>query len=306
MSGSYEREKQKKCLIVAPLFGLANRLRVVASASIISDLTHRKLFLDWKADETCGARWSDLFENHIPEYKCESDQVVRCYENKINNFESPGPGDLVYDSANIIKVKTCFNFKPPWMAMDSYFEKKSQFYRRLIPVEPVRKTLEELKKKYFINNRVVGVHIRRADFMLAGAPPHFVSPTDLFIERIRQLIKIHPSAIFFLSTDDLKEQRVFLDEFKEKVFCAPKREVRRNDVAGIREALVDWIALSESCLILRSAGTSFSREAALVNQIPRETIKRPFWPYNRYRYWKEAFRRQLHLFKKRHFGPIIQ
>jgi hypothetical protein len=48
-------------LVSVRSLGLANRLRVVASAALAAKDTGRRLVIDWKSSEDCGADWLDLF-----------------------------------------------------------------------------------------------------------------------------------------------------------------------------------------------------------------------------------------------------
>jgi hypothetical protein len=289
----------RRVLIVHPLGGLGNRLRVVASAVVTAAAAGRDVVLDWPVDEACGAAWGDLFENRFPPLVGALPAGTRVFEKEPVNFPRPGPGDAARDPAPVVLVKTCFNFRPRAMAMERFLAAKATFYRSLLPVAPVARRLADLADAGLAGNRAVGVHIRRHDLILVGETPHTISPTARFVARMRRLVEDDPEVVFFVATDDGEEERSLRDEFPGRVLSHPKAEVRRDTVDCMRDALVDWLALARTRLILRSAGTSFSREAAVAGGVPRETIKRPLWPYDRPRYWAEAFRRRVAVVSRR-------
>lgn len=52
-------------LVSVRSLGLANRLRVLASAALAASDSGRILVIDWKPDSGCGAEWLDLFEDPV-------------------------------------------------------------------------------------------------------------------------------------------------------------------------------------------------------------------------------------------------
>jgi hypothetical protein len=286
-------------LVVQPLGGLANRLRVVASAAIAAAAGGRELRLRWTIDGACGADWSELFENPIARADGAPSAEARRYDRGPVNFAVPGPGDAADDPEPVVEIATFFQFKPRAMPMASFLAAKAAFYRSLTPVAPVRRALEELIAREFAGRPVVGVHIRRTDLVLAGTPPAVISPTARFLRRMRERVAAEPATRFFLATDDREEEERLAATFPGRVFTHPKRSLDRARVEALQDALVDWLALGRCDRILRSAGTSFSREAALAGGVPRETIRRPLWPYDRPRFWLEALRRRLAVVRRR-------
>ena len=54
-----------KSLVIYPKNGLANRLRVLASASILAECTGRNLFVNWIPSKECNVEWEELFLNQV-------------------------------------------------------------------------------------------------------------------------------------------------------------------------------------------------------------------------------------------------
>ncbi len=289
----------ERLLIVQPVGGLANRLRVLASADITARASARELRLRWEVDAACGARWEELFENALVPFAGPLPEGTRTWEREPVNFAVPGPGDAAEDPARVAFVRTFFNFKPRALPMASFVAAKGEFYRRLVPVAAVRERVAQLGRE-LAGRPVVGVHIRRTDLVLvAGDTPEQISPTALFVRRMRELVDADPSTLFFLATDDRAEAERLLAEFPGRILTRAETEARRDTVDGMCDALVDWLMLARTQRIVRSAGTSFSREAAIAGRIPRETIQRPFFPYDRLRYWREALRRRIAVISRR-------
>jgi len=287
-----------RLLIVEPLGGLANRLRVVASASLTAPAAGRRIELRWRRDRACGASWDELFAPRFTSCDGEHPAEAHIYDRELSNFARPGSGDVVEDPAAVVLVRTCFQFRPSTMSIDEFVAGKAAFYRGLIPVPVVQQRLDELAAR-LAGAPTVGVHVRRSDLVLAGTPPERISPTSRFIARMRELLAAEPKTRFFLATDDRQEEARIATAFPGRVLTQPERELARSDATAMQHALVDWLALARSGRILRSAGTSFSREAAIAGGVPRETIRRRLWPYDRPRFWIEAWHRRMSGWRRR-------
>jgi len=289
----------RRRLVVRPLGGLANRLRVLASAAITAAAGGRELRLHWSVDAHCGADWAELFDDPIPRDDEPLPAGARRYGRGPVNFAVPGPGDAADDPAPVVEVATYFQFKPRAMPMARFLAEKAAFYRALTPVESVRRALDGLAATALATRPVVGVHVRRADLVLAGTPPQEISPTARFVRRMGELVAADPATRFFVATDDVDEEARLRAAFPGRVVTHPKRSLARDRREALQDALVDWLALARTDLILRSAGSSFSREAAVAGGVPRETIRRPLWPYDRPRFWREALARRLAVIGRR-------
>jgi len=281
-----------RLLIVEPEGGLANRLRVVASAATTAAACGRELRLRWKVDGACGARWDELFESRIPEFVGGLPAGSSVYEKMPRSLAVADLGACAVDPAPVVLVHTCFDFRPRSMSTSSALAERASFYRSLVPVASVRRELAELLASHFDGRPIVGVHVRRGDLHLAGDAASAVSPTTLFVERMRRLVVADAATAFFLSSDDPHEEEALRRAFPGRVFLHPKTDRDRASAVALREALVDWLALARTRLILRSAGSSFSREAALAGNVPYQSVKRRLWPYDRPRYWVEALQRR--------------
>ncbi len=277
---------QERVLIVQPLEGLANRLRVLASAKLMAEHTGRNLLVSWTRQPTrCNARWTDLFVNPVDEYPYPY-RVLKYQEkfqcNKVRiliPFQQPEIltelEPILQSDIPVIAVSHFGLFKPQWVLQAEFQDIRSRFYRSLKPISKIEQTVKSVVDGQFANHEVIGVHIRRTDLRpdLGDVPPQQISPTSLFIEEMEKLLAGNPKIKFFLATDDFLEQKTIIEHFGDKVILYHKNTINRNSRQGIQDALIDWLLLSRTSLIIRSHYSSFSEESALVNQIPVITIR---------------------------------
>ncbi len=267
-----------KALVLYPQYGLANRLRAIASARILADFTGRKLFVNWIRYSKCNIEWEDLFLNRLDRYPLPATSFtkgVTLYDdnNDVSRFYWDMPQSLTGNPADVVAVRSCCNFQTREMSRETYTSLKSLFYRSLQPLDSIQKTVDDLYRRYFEGNKVVGLHIRRADHLYyRRKDPRLVSPTSLFIESMEKVLKSNPDTRFFLATDDRDEERAMRERFGVNVIVYEKENISRNTQTGMQDALVDWLLLSKSSRIIGSSTSSFSEEAAVVNMIEREPI----------------------------------
>lgn len=267
-----------KALVFYPQCGLANRLRAIASAKILADYTGRRLLVDWiPSVPECNIAWEDLFVNQLEPYPLP----LSTFKNGLNLYDDTGSHDFYWDmpqslaqnKSDIVAVRTFRNFKPKEMQEEDFKLLRSLFYRSLIPVSTVQKTVNCIQEQYFKDKEVIGIHIRRSDyFSYLRQDPKSVAPTLLFIRRMMRILKTNPKAKFFLATDDKDEEQTIKNHLQDAVIVHEKDAVSRSTKKGIQDALVDWLLLSRTSRIVGSYRSSFNEEAGIVNMIRVETI----------------------------------
>ena len=269
-----------KSVVVYPKNGLANRLRVLASASILAECTGRNLFVNWLSSKDCNVEWGELFLNQIeshPRPLSDFRVGINLYDDTVipMSLYRDIPRLSVSDESHLIAVHTCRNFQPEEMTNEAYEEAKSLFYRNLRPVDTVRKTISDMQKRYFEGCDVIGVHIRRKDHLDFLKKDHRLAcPTNMFVEAMEHILRSNPETKFFLATDDGEEEKLIRRLFPDAVIVYEKEGFGRNSTKGMQDALVDWVLLSKTSRIIASYASSFSQEAALVNRIKTDVIVR--------------------------------
>jgi hypothetical protein len=269
-----------KSLVVYPKNGLANRLRALASASILAERTGRNLFVNWVPSDVCNVEWGELFLNRLESrpLPLSSFRVgVDLYDDTVipMSWYQDTPRLAVRGEADLVAVHTCRNFQPEGMTHEAYEEAKSLFYRNLRPIDTVQKTNCDIQKRYFDGHDVIGVHIRRKDHLHFLKKDHrLVCPTKLFVKAMENILHANPETKFFLATDDEEEEKLIRRLFPDAVIVYEKGGAGRNTTKGMQDALVDWLLLSKTSRLIASYASSFSQEAGVVNRIKTDVIVR--------------------------------
>ena len=292
-----------KALVFYPQYGLANRLRAIASAKILADYTGRKLIVDWiPSDRECNVTWEDLFINQVERYQLP----LSDFQTGVNFYDDTGSHDfywyvpqlLAQNKSDVVALRTFRNFRPKGMTEETFKRLKSLFYKSLKPVSAVQKTVSCILERYFRNNQVIGVHIRRTDyFSYLGQDPWAVAPTGLFIRRMSRILKTNPKTMFFLATDDKNEEKIIKNRFSDSVIVYEKDGVSRLTRNGMQDALIDWLLLSRTSKIIGSYRSSFNEEAGIVNMTKVETIPKRSVLLN--------FKAHYKLFKTEGLGKVL-
>jgi hypothetical protein len=272
-------------ILLEPRYGLANRIRVIASGLWYSEQYQKKINLVWNMDPGLNCPFEALFEpieNTVVIHRSIPPSFYRLRETFINLQLLAGrsvfnhlPGKYYLIDDRLIK-----NLKPddagflwldkkkqiPHFLTCEEFGNSIPFLKMLVPVSDLRSRTELACKSF--NASTAGLHIRRTDHRYAIAK----SPTRLFIEKIESDISTDSSINYFLSTDDQDLEKTLTDMFPEHIFSLPKN-FTRNSPEGVRDALVDFYCLANTRIIYGSAGSSFSYLAARINGIKYQPLE---------------------------------
>lgn len=189
-----------------------------------------------------------------------------------------------------------------------YKSLRGKFFRSLVPVPIVQSTVDSLYRDVFEDQVVVGVHIRVHNQMydwpmvaMAGATEAKRLGEDIPITHyasVMQRIYRHfgvpdspntnreneeeppfghlPSQsrvrFYLISNDDDTKAQLLEYVPGGSVFVAKLHDYSRSSVEGIQCALVEFLLMARSQLIIQTYGSSFSLEAAAVGDIPLASI----------------------------------
>lgn len=262
----------KSQLIVVPIGGLCNRIRVVLSAFHLAPTLSLPVRVEWGRDRDCYAAFHELFlpwernnifqltdrplwhhfntrkNLHIP-------GILRSvtYQRQISHFDPQRHGSLQEFIGQRQRVYIATGY-----ALDDY---PSPLINRLHPIPQLEETITQITSQF--DEHTIGVHIRRTDHR-----PSILQSTDAaFIAAMEREIEQDHRTRFFLSTDEpqLKEQ---LSKRFEGRILTQTTDANRHTVKGIREAVVDLYSLAATQKILGSYYSSFSATAAEFRNIP--------------------------------------
>jgi hypothetical protein len=277
-------------LVLKPLAGLANRMRVLNSGLFLGELFD-EFEIVWETDDYLNAKFSDLFEP-IKKVKIIETKSLRIRNIlSFNSYFKYYNSDYVSNEKNRIKQNIVhllgrekmfdkiiyqsdfYDLSHAGFVFENLSKQKKVFlatcwgfidtdnYLKFKPIP-----LLELKIKNIVNQLgldYLGVHIRRGDHKIATAN----SPIVFFKKEIKNFLQLYPNSKVFLATDSDSIKLQFQKSFPNKIHIRNNILVR-NEPEGIQEALIDLYVLSYSIKIIGSYDSSFSDVASKINNTP--------------------------------------
>ncbi len=156
-----------------------------------------------------------------------------------------------------------------YLASCVYFHQRThgQCFELFKPTELLQQKIDYITRPF--TNPTYGVHIRRTD----NTTSIMESPTELFIQRIKEEISLQPEIQFYLATDSEEDKKELLSIFGRRIHTSPYAASRSN-VKGMKDALIEMYVLSRTQKIMGSVKSSYSETAAQIGNIPCELIQR--------------------------------
>lgn len=266
-------------IILEPLGGLANRMRVLASALTASKESNNKLVVVWNLNTELNCDFDTIFES-IPGVKFRENnanykllhrsnqanyykRIKAKVRNKILGIDyCVTEGDVKDKDFNKKIVQIITKNRNVHIATNHEFGSGKKDYKVFSPKKEIQKIIDNLTIRF--TNRTIGLHIRQTDNKIAIDN----SPIELFKDKINEELAKNSETLFFLATDSLSIQEELISKFGDKIIVYPK-EWTRNSKQGIIDAVVDMYCLSKTKLIYASYWTSFSDVAALIGGIQK-------------------------------------
>lgn len=266
-------------VIVIPVGGLANRMRVIDSVANLRE-EGCKVTVLWRKDWGLGARFDSIFEpcefvKDIEKYPTLTNIAYKIYTHQRLNwlrvllqnlhillFLSEDKMTEQRDFANNhSKFHYLFTIIRSW----EYFYEQPEFHNEcfILKQNPVYDSLKER-----ITQHTVGVHIRRTDNIWSIEN----SPLELFEEAMKLQLNKDPEANFLVCSDDENVKNYFRNS-NRKVF-SPDGELNRGSESGILQAAGEMFALSHTRLILGSYWSSFGEIAARIGRVELRIVKK--------------------------------
>lgn len=271
--------------IFYPLYGLANRMRVVDSAYRFCNTYNKKFVIYWECDQVVNCPFNRLFiplsnlnesnsyryvrflhklERHFGFVRWFIKFIERCHILKIFKEEQ-------YEELRAFTQKGGEKFL--FVIVESYSvfyrTEEDDFLRNLFQLnDPMLQRLKNETKTF--KNNIFGVHIRRTD----NKDSIEKSPLELFIKRMREEIIKDPEAQFYVASDDPSVKEQLLQIFGKKHVVIPTGIIDRDSEEGISQALIEMCTLSKTNHILGSYYSSFSEIASSMGNVKLEVLKK--------------------------------
>ena len=272
---------RKGQLLFVPSGGLANRMRAIASAYTLTQQTDSDLQVVWFQDWALHAPFRSIFEETPLVAVREAtlvDHLIYDRARKKNFFLPALPQRMLFQrhikEQDVTPLKKqSFDFeqwargKRCYMSCYQVFGSfPDNLYSQLFhPVKEVMGVVDSYRSQF--NSHTIGLHIRRTD----NAESIAKSPTELFINKVREEIDQHDDAKVFLATDSTEVKKEFIAAFGTRIIT-PQEEAWRDSISGIRGGVIDLWTLASTQKIYGSAGSSFSPMAASIGGVPLEIM----------------------------------
>ncbi len=277
-----------KKIIVYCDSGLCNRLRALFSAKYSSDILNKDMEFIWIKNSSCGAEFSDLFEN--TEFNITNNYSLwkKIFFKELDfsrdkNTQKIPIDILKYNTKNKIIHTYISLFSPrDFPYHDISLRESNKIFNILKPIKYVRDEVENFTTKNF-KNKIMGVHIRRGDFIL-----YFKEKTqnlDSFIKEMDNFLRINPQGKFFVSTDDgskspngtkIDKENVIdflINRYGEnKILQYIPRSLERMDKESIQDALINLLILRKTDEFIGNQYSSFSEMAMINRDIPQKRV----------------------------------
>ena len=265
--------------VLEAIGGLGNRMRALDSAIGFCKKYDKELHLVWPYFKGLNCPFESLFE--VPKNVRTLSSPSEYSRNKlIRNLKvarrkiAAGLYRLSFDKVINKKdvyelMQKRFNFNELSRIRNLRIQTDQRFYSNEKPFEdfrPVKKIRNEIDryKKIFGNLNVIGVHIRRTDHIASIN----CSPTEKFIDLMREELEKDSTTRFFVATDSAEEEEILTEKFSDKIITYKKTSLNRESIQGIQDALIDMYLLANTNKIIGSFTSSFSEVAAEIGKIP--------------------------------------
>lgn len=265
-------------MIIEPVGGLGNRMRVIASAFKCLDKNNYGLVCLWNENAELNAPFYELFERveglTIKSKPGNYKRVMSSYQKnplkkitaKVLN-KSAGIDycikqkdmDILNHSPKTQMSDICTKYRNIYVQTCEEIADADQDYQRFIPVKSLQLKIDEICRKYY---QTIGVHIRRTDNTHAIEN----SPVELFVDIMGKEISRNDDVTFFLSTDDIQVENNLISLFGKRIIRRDK-SMNRITIEGIQDAVIDMYCLSKTDLIYGSYWTSFGEVSARIGNI---------------------------------------
>ncbi|MBI2046540.1 hypothetical protein HYT26_00045 [Candidatus Pacearchaeota archaeon] len=272
----------EKFIIASPAgdAGLCNRIKCIVSVSRLAEHSGQKMLLHWPTSFTCGARFSDLFDNKIQQI---SDKEMSKIRKGINFLDCISYNDFINNNKKysifnawrfvLLPSEVQENFAKVFPENDGRYidleyeripqDLRKEFLKcikKLVPAKGIRNNLRKFSKKYEFRN-IVGVHARRTEFLLNADGRGGVSSDERFFERMHEILKEKPPTKFFLATDSKETEQNFIREFGDKIIVFTGKNWDKSSKESIQHALIDLLLLARTKHILGTYLSTFTEIA---------------------------------------------
>ncbi|MCR4995512.1 MAG: hypothetical protein K6A32_09120 [Bacteroidales bacterium] len=270
--------------------GLGNRMRVAASAYAMARENALPLRVLWTSQWGMRCRFDSLFEKSTVRVGTSTEPFIRDARGLERLFFARPTVKNLHLPRLLQRLRYRHIIHSPqiWHLNQAGFDYETWFrqghtlmtaYRDFCPWTPsdlstlfrptaeVQRRTDERCSGY--SAYTIGVHIRRTDHQQAIDE----SPLSLFTDVLDREAETHGNLCIYLATDDEATKAALRQRYGTRVLMSDA-EATRESTHGIRDALVEMLALSRTVHIYGSAGSTFSPIAACMGDVPITILQR--------------------------------
>ena len=262
-----------------PDAGLSNKLKCLISVLRLADKLDRIPLLNWDLNFTCGADFNELFRMKINRISQKRIKMLE-KENKLkrcSSFEDCKtdkdfilfddwrfvllPGEVKKEFAKVFPNKTGKSIDLEYERIPKKIVKSFlKYIKMFVPEKEILERVELFEKKYDLKD-VIGLHVRRTEFLLNKDGRGFVSTDEKFFNRMNEILKKNRKTRFFLATDSKKTEKNFIKKFGDRIIIMKTKDWSKSSSQSIKDALVEMLILSKTKIILGTYLSSFTEMA---------------------------------------------
>ena len=279
-------------IIIQPIGGLCNRMRAINSARVLAKKRGETLKVIWNVNPELGCPFEELFQKTRLQFPSMltisplsaipfTDVIYMdaAFAFSLRNIHSKwDPQKVFYQLTRMVvgneelrANRTEQGLPDAYVASlpkNLYIATEEHFfpchdYSPFQPTTEIADRVNAITAGFKSHN--VGIHIRRTD----NKPAIGKSSTQAFIDAMQKELSMDPSTMFYLATDDLSEEANLRRVFPDRIISNETRDLSRDSVNGVKDALLDLMCLSKTDKIIGSYFSSFTDIAADINGIPK-------------------------------------
>jgi hypothetical protein len=266
-----------------PILGLSNRLRAIASFSVLARRTGRDFRLSWVPSQGFSNEdLSDLVDN--PFARVDEEEFASLCASGLCLHDAPSVSgtDLLGGTHPVLAYRGYMTVdalvgrdaveQPAPGFLDEYQAALTAWR----PVPVIAKAVDEIAGKF--DATTVGLHARRGDALVS---PHLgwkyrISSDRAFFAHMDNLLRADSRTTFFLATDDAATEQRFRARYGDALHTNPAKRFVPSLLGQPKEnqydAVIDLFALAHTQRILGNHGSTFSSLAASIGAIPLQRV----------------------------------
>jgi len=260
-----------RALYVHARNGLGNRMRAIASAAEAADVSGRKLVVVWEQDGHLNAEFRDLFENDYEVITNATALLSKLSQMTLFDYMNPSKRYSVIDLdvPSDILVSTAFKL--------NFSGSTDKGYKKALrALQPVPSVFAAALRFQDLSD-VIGMHVRMNSFLRSDVPhlgigyyaPKAVADiiqsregcnVQNFVVKVKQILKIRPEQMFFVSTDTPSAYKYLRHLFPGRIIPFEHGCTDRAQDC-VRKALLTIQLLAKCQRVIGSTWSSFTEVA---------------------------------------------